>query len=188
MPYSISYPEGWIVSDPGSGVVVITPIEGVAEMAPEALAQLLIDDPQQVAVLQLFGVLPSEQLAQIGEEGGPLTVDADESVDIDGRDGRRVTLSGRVFESAPGEGPDEEGTIAVWIADVGDGRSVAFFIVSSDEAEDPRVFDAIAESVDLDTPQMEQALAQPPAPAGIPEGAPTEAPSPPPTASPTAAG
>jgi hypothetical protein len=187
VPYAISYPEAWTAADPGSGVVVITPIEGIAELAPEALEQLLIDDPQQVVVLQLFGVVPSEQLAQIGE-GGPLTVDADEDVDIDGRDGRRITLSGRVFESTPGEGPDTEGTIVVWVADLGGGRSVAFFILSSDAAEDPRLFDAIADSVDLDTPQMERALAQPLQPSGAPSPQPSPAPTGGPTPSASPAG
>ncbi|MEX2274827.1 MAG: hypothetical protein WEA10_04580 [Actinomycetota bacterium] len=190
IPYSVEYPEGWKVQDSGFGFVVISPLSDLGSRTPEQFAALLEQQPETVVAMQLFGVGTDEEVLPVAQQPG-LELASDDDEEVDGYPARRIVLAGKVFQSAPGQGPDEEGELTLWLVDLGKGRMTLLGFVSSAAAEDASLFDAMVETVEFDQAKLDAIVSQPvPDPAAAPTAAPpTAAPTAvPPTVTPTPAG
>jgi hypothetical protein len=170
IPYSVRYPDGWSPQDAGFGVL-IAPLKDLATMAPEQLATILEEVPEDVVAMELFGVAPAQQYAGLTEQPG-LKLGDDEQVEVGGYPARRVVLSGKLF----GPAQDEEGQLTLWLVDVGGDKMVLVGFVSADAAEDASLFDAMIETVEFDQAKLEAAVTA--VDGQLPPGAPTP---PPPT-------
>ncbi|MEX0756014.1 MAG: hypothetical protein WD206_08720 [Actinomycetota bacterium] len=177
VPYSFRYPQEWTAEDAGAGLVIASPVSDIAQLTPEALAEMLRSVPEEIVVFQVFGVVPNETLPNVNDLQGELEIGSDEAVEVDGRDGRRIVVGGKVFRAGD-QGPDNHGSLTLWTVELDASRSALFFFTATEQAEDQKLFDDIVDTIDFDTPQMEATLAQPPAPAGIPSPPPASAPSP----------
>jgi len=181
IPYSIDYPESWTVQDSGFGFVVVSPLTDLGSRTPEQFAKLLEDQPENVVALQMFGVGTDAEVLPVAQQPG-LEVASDDEEEVDGYPARRIVLAGKVFQSGPDQGPDEDGQLTLWLVDLGKGRMTLIGFVSTDAAEDASLFDAMIETVTFDQQKLNAILSQPlPEPAAAPTAAP-------PTAAPTPGG